>query len=281
MSIDILLQRAREQRPSNVALHAVAPLSGRETYEATMTAILRLIETLDRDDLDALGTPYGSVRELLGHLVAVERDFAQYLRSQTASTEVHTEARINVAMLSVVELHAALKSAFDDTLVLATSTPSSTPVKLYGIAMPLSLWLTVRGFEVWTHDEDIRRSTGRPLVDLEPARLAALTDAAVTLTPFVLDADVKPIRLVLTGSGGGVFEVGPVGYSKAGPDAGGAPTVVVDTMAYCRLAARRLEVYEAEALVESIDGDDTIDSTTIANIDAERFLACVTRLSLD
>ena len=277
MSIDSLLQRARAERPPNVAVHAVAPLSGRDTYTATMTALLRLIDILDHHDLDAVGTPYGAVRELLGHLVAVERDFAQFLRSQTTSTEVHTEARIDVAALSVNELHTALTSAFEDTLALAASVPSTTLVKLYGIAMPLSLWLTVRGFEAWTHDEDIRRSTGRPLVDPEPGRLAALTAAAVTLTPFVLDADVKPIRLVLTGSGGGVFEIGPVGRAEAGPDVGVPPTIVIDTMAYCRLAARRLTVSEADALIESVDGDDSIDATA----EAERFLTCVTRLSLD
>ena len=38
------------------------------------------------------------------------------------------------------------------------------PVTLHGFTLPLNSMLTVRSFEMWTHEEDIRRCAGSPLV---------------------------------------------------------------------------------------------------------------------
>jgi hypothetical protein len=45
------------------------------------------------------------------------------------------------------------------------------PVDFYGATLPLDKMLVVRAFEMWIHEEDIRRAAGIPLEAPEPARL--------------------------------------------------------------------------------------------------------------
>ena len=107
-------------------------------------------------------------------------------------------------------------------------------------------------FEIWTHDEDIRRATGRPPAPPDPARLRRMSRIAVPSLPFGmamsgLEGGGRTVRVVLTGAGGGTWDqaldlgAGP-GHAEA--------TVVVDVVDYCRLAARRVTPAQLDAVIE-------------------------------
>jgi hypothetical protein len=74
---------------------------------------------------------------------------------------------------------------------------------------------------------------------------------------------VAPARVVLTGPGGGTFDL--AGAGAAGPPP--AATLVVDVVDYCRLATRRVEIDEVDIVVE---GDEALGRGLLA---AARVLA--------
>ena len=96
-------------------------------------------------------------------------------------------------------------------------------------------------FEVWTHDEDIRRATGRPAAPPDAARLRRMSRIAVPSLPFGLvmsgmDGAGRTVRIVLTGAGGGTWDRAlGLGELAGEPEA----TIVLDIVDYCRLAAKR------------------------------------------
>src|SRR5262249_20690724 len=121
-------------------------------------------------------------------------------------------------------------------------------------AAPLHGWpftgssaLVARAFELWTHAEDIRRATGRPLVATPPRELRTMSSFSVTTLPFLLPMvapglEMGPTRVVLTGAGGGTFDIGGTGERRA--------LLAADVTDYCRVVARRLDPRELDATVE-------------------------------
>lgn len=62
---------------------------------------------------------------------------------------------------------------------------------------------------------------------------------------------MQPIRVVLTGPGGGTFDLGRTGGGQGASE----NLLVADVVDYCRLAARRVD---AVALAGHRDGDDEL-----------------------
>ncbi len=112
--------------------------------------------------------------------------------------------------------------------------------------------LIVRAFETWTHADDIRRAAGRQLWTPEASDLRTMSAFSVSTLPFLL-ADVAPdalhnARVVLTGDGGGTFNLG----DRAIDPEGSQFTLVTDVLDYCHRVAGRVE---PEDLVFSVEGD--------------------------
>jgi hypothetical protein len=114
--------------------------------------------------------------------------------------------------------------------------------------------LVARGFELWTHADDLRRALGRPMAVPAPGVLRQMADLSVRnlLSATLVTAPhqfERSARVVLTGPGGGTWELGEAG--------GGPPdvTVVADVVEYCRMVARRIE---PAALAADITGDDEL-----------------------
>jgi hypothetical protein len=132
------------------------------------------------------------------------------------------------------------------------------PVPLAGrraVRRPLREALIQRGFETWTHAEDVRR-----VLDLPPERpsarqIADIVEFAVRLLPAAMAAagrahPAEAIRLALTGAGGGIRLVG---LSPASPAAGAVVAEVsLPAERFCRLLAGRLTGSPA---VAEIGGD--------------------------
>jgi uncharacterized protein (TIGR03083 family) len=126
------------------------------------------------------------------------------------------------------------------------------PFHFHYLDTSLSTVLIARVFEIWTHDEDIRRATGRPAVAPDAARLARMSRIAVPSMPLGLALDGAVVagrtaRIVLTGPGGGTWDQAlTLGETAGEPDA----TLVLDVVDYCRLAARRLDPDDVDVTVE-------------------------------
>jgi uncharacterized protein (TIGR03083 family) len=112
--------------------------------------------------------------------------------------------------------------------------------------------LVVRTFELWTHGDDIRKVTNRPLDELDEDRLSLMVNELMRILPVGLGLSGSPqpgrtAELNLTGRGGGRFEIPLAPDSPVGaPDI----TVTVDSMDLCRWASNRLARDELDLRVE-------------------------------
>lgn len=124
----------------------------------------------------------------------------------------------------------------------------------------------IRAFEVWTHDEDIRRALGRPALDPDGETLNRMTDLATSLLSVGIHAITsvrgRTARLVLTGPGGGTWDVtlgGPVRRAQAGERVDALATV--DAAAFCRVVANRSDLAGSQA---ALGGDTDVAALVFA-----------------
>jgi hypothetical protein len=144
------------------------------------------------------------------------------------------------------------------------------PAGFHGFPVTLGDLLVIRTFEIWTHEEDIRRTTGQPLRAPEADRLKLMTQLAIALLPPMLGAvgrtrAGKTAHVVLTGAGGGSWLVPMDAMSPGEPDV----RVVADAAEFCRVAAARCT---PTGLGADLDGDLDL---------ADDLLAAVSALAVD
>ncbi len=261
---------ARAQgRPGEPAEH----IDGAETLRRTVGVLDALLGALGTDewsrpalrDLDAQG--------LVGHLIGVETSFLAALDGDASAGQADHVAATQPSALGQADRDPSetleeWRRLTARGLERAGEEPPDRVVTFYGVELPLDQLLVIRAFEMWIHDEDIRRATGRTLLAPDSARLARMTELAIALLPAgMARADrVRPgrVRLVLTGSGGGTWDVSLDGA----PDGPAAPEaarwdsrVIVDSTAFCRIVGNREDRAGAEAVV---DGDDHLASDVFA-----------------
>jgi hypothetical protein len=142
---------------------------------------------------------------------------------------------------------------------------------VHGIRLPLGDLLVVRAFELWVHDNDIRRAVGlRPSVP-DPPVLRLMSDLAARMLPYAaarMGLHPVDVHLVLTGPGGGTWDVA-IGQGAGGDPSQEGVVIVTDAVGFCRLAANRLTPAE---LGPHITGDEA----RVAGV-----LAAATTLALD
>jgi uncharacterized protein (TIGR03083 family) len=125
----------------------------------------------------------------------------------------------------------------------------------------VSALLVARGFEVWTHADDIRRAVARPLDAPSASDLRTMSTVSVASLPLALHAvpgatiPDGSARVVLTGAGGGTFDI------VLGRGGDRLLTLVADVVDYCRCAARRIAPGE---LAATIDGDGRLAADLLA-----------------
>ena len=106
--------------------------------------------------------------------------------------------------------------------------------------LSLSALLVVRAFELWTHENDIRRAAGLPASVPDPSTLGLMSRLAAQLLPHAaartgLHEPVN-VRLVLTGPGGGAWDIA-VGEGPPDPV---FIRIIADAVGFCRLVANRV-----------------------------------------
>ena len=202
-----------------------------------------------------------TVQELVGHLIGAEEAFLDGLRGLASPPDSaqHICSTQVIAKAQGSRLPAATNGDWRDrtarTVAACAERAPDLEANYYGIVLPLDLLLVVRSFEIWVHHEDIRRSTGRPLQAPDDSVLARMVQLAAALLPIGLARAGCPrqeatVRLVLTGTGGGAWDIPlgrPVTAGIAMPTSG--TVVVVDAPTFCRVVGNREDFEGSRATV--------------------------------
>ncbi len=139
----------------------------------------------------------------------------------------------------VAATRAEWRRAADRTMELVGAAGDlDAEVAVHGLRLPVGLLLVVRAFELWVHDNDIRRAVGLPPVAPDASTLSLMTGVAARLLPHAAArtglTDPARVHLVLTGPGGGTWDVS-IGEGEDAP----ATTIVADAVSFCQLVANR------------------------------------------
>lgn len=245
-----------------------------EAFSRSADAFYTVLCGLDDDDWTRAALRDLDVQGLVGHLIGVENDVHRCLSGDPAVADVsHVEstqaAAISQTGLPPARTRAEWRQAADRTLGLVRPADPAARVALHGMRLPVRALLLVRAFELWVHENDIRRAAGWAPSVPDPSTLRMMADLAVRLLPGAAARAAVPgpadVHLVLTGPGGGTWDVA-VGDRRPDP---AAVTIVTDAAGFCRLAANRLTPAELDVCV-------TGDAGLAADV-----LAAATTLALD
>jgi uncharacterized protein (TIGR03083 family) len=243
-----------------------APWPSRAAFMRTAAELGHLLDTLSPDDWGRRTAVAGSsVRGLVAHLVGVERYVLGQLgagpRLDAPTRADHYPmsgaASADLAAATTADLASAWWRETMHSIAACTEAGPDHPVVFHHLSGTVRGLLVIRTFELWTHDEDIRRATDRPANPLDDERLTLMSGELMALLAngMALAGTTRPgrtARFELTGSGAGTFDV-----ALAPDEVAGAPDIVVRTAAVelCRLAANR--VAPSELAVE-VTGDRSL-----------------------
>jgi uncharacterized protein (TIGR03083 family) len=247
-------------------------ISAAEAFSRAASAFYTALCFLSDDDWRTPVLRDLDVQGLVGHLIGVEHDVHRALAGDPAVADAdHVEstqaAAVRQAAGASAGTRAEWRHAADRTLDLVRSADDRVVVALHGLRLPVRTLLIVRSFELWTHENDIRQAVGWAGSVPDPSTLRLMTDLAARLVPQAGAGlgDATDVRLVLTGPGGGTWDV-TVG---SGPPAAASVAIVTDAVGFCRLAANRVTPAELDV---SVTGDPAR---------AAAVLFAVTTLALD
>jgi uncharacterized protein (TIGR03083 family) len=239
-----VLAAALRARPAGTAIPVVPPITPAGAFSRAADAFHAVLCALAGADWHRPVLRDLDVQGLVGHLTGVEEDVQRALSGDpevagadhVASTQPAAERE---AGRSPAATRASWHAAAGRTLGLARQEPDPPAgVAIYGLWLPLPTLLVVRTFELWTHENDIRRVAGLPPSVPDTAALSLMTELAATSLPVAAQRTGLPgptdLRLVLTGPGGGSWDV-----AIGGDAAPAAITIVTDAVGFCRLAANR------------------------------------------
>lgn len=255
-----------------------------EAMASTIDAITDICTDLTAQQwAAATGCPGWSVKDNVAHLVGLEAalitgeepdhelvgDFPHAQGPVGEYMERHVDVRrplpadailtefVAVFLGRLAALRALPDSAFDE--------PARGPM---GSMNPLGRMLTIRVFDIWAHEQDIRRAVGRPGGMDSPAAEVSLRQCKSVAGPIVAKhmPDGATLALHLDGPFGGdvawSFAEGKATPLDAVPD---APTVALraDTATFTTLCCGRADARPQDVHVA---GDAALGATVLANL---------------
>jgi uncharacterized protein (TIGR03083 family) len=290
-------------RGAGQTVPAVPEISAEEAFARAADAFYGLLGALSEDGWKTQALRGLDVQGLVGHLTGVEEDTHRALAGDPAVADAeHVESTQDQAVRQAGRSPALTRDewrrAAEVTLELAraavrdlaadggpseygasehgasehgASEHGAARIAVHGIRLLLGDLLVVRAFELWVHDNDIRRAVGlRPSVP-DPPVLRLMSDLAARMLPYAaarMGLHPVDVHLVLTGPGGGTWDVA-IGQGAARDRGQEGVVIVADAVGFCRLAANRLTPAE---LGPHITGDEA----RVAGV-----LAAATTLALD
>jgi uncharacterized protein (TIGR03083 family) len=254
-----VLEASLRARQAGHTVPEVPRISPDEAFSRAADAFYGLLCALGEQDWRRHVLRDLDVQGLAGHLIGVEEDVQRAVsgdpvaehKDHVTSTQPAADRQAGRAAAAT---RADWRRAADRTLELVRDADMAAEVTVWGIPLPLSALLVARAFELWTHENDIRLVAGLPASVPDASTLRLMTKLATSMLPFgaMLAGLQGPInlRLVLTGTGGGTWEV-VIGGDAPEPVAIGIVTDVVD---FCRLAANRLNPADLDIHVTGDQG---------------------------
>jgi uncharacterized protein (TIGR03083 family) len=275
---DRTLDRARRRRPADRPVGGAVACSPGEAYERTVAEFAAVLAELGPAEWTAAAhEEHGTVRDLVAHLVGVERLCLGWLDAAAPPpVDPHLD-HVSATRPAVVELAGVpgpevarrWRAAAGEVSAAAAAGDRTRPASFHDVATTADGLLVIRTFELWAHWMDIALATGRPVPVLDPARMALLSASLMRFVPRALAYRGAPpagvARFVLLGEAGGCYTValdpGRRGAEGAEPDV----TITADAVDLCRVAARRLPAAELDRVVE---GDRVLGAAILADLDA-------------
>jgi uncharacterized protein (TIGR03083 family) len=240
--------------------HAVTPHAA---FIKTASELATMLDSLGHDDWSAPTSVGGTtVRELMAHLVGVERYMLGQLGSGPSFSAprredhlpVSQEAAADLADATGPEIAQAWWNEVTRLIAVCAELGPQHEVAYHHLAGSVRGMLVVRTFELWTHDDDIRLALHRPPNMLDGDRLALMSSDLMNVLNLgmALSGTTQPgrtARINLMGPGGGSYEVAlSPGETPGLPDI----TITTSVLDLCRLASNRLS---ADHFDFAVDGD--------------------------
>jgi len=270
-----VLDASRQARAAGRVVPEIPQITALDAFGRAAEALYQTLGALADDDWRRPALRDLDVQGLVGHLTGVESDLqramsgdpevgaAEHVQSTQAAAD-RQAGRLPAQTLS--EWHEAVRR----TLTLVATVGLQDVIVLHGVPLPLHAWLVARAFELWTHENDIRRACGLGASVPDAPTLAQMTQLAASLLPVVLSQAAPgqrtSLHLVLTGTGGGTWDIEA---GDTGLPGQGQVSIVTDTVGFCRLVANRARAADLDLYV-------TGDQSTAYGI-----LAAAAALALD
>ena len=247
-----VLAASRQARATGRSTPAVPDISPVEAFAREVDAFSAVLVALDDAGWATRVLRDLDVQALVGHLTGVESDVQRALAGDPSVADAEhvastQEAALRQRGLSAVQTRSEWRAGADATLAVVTAGfDLDIEVAMHGMRLTAGDLLVVRAFELWTHENDIRRAVGLPASSPDASTLQLMTALAVKLLPHASPRDerlVAPVavHLVLTGSGGGTWDVAlGDGASEDGAAGAARVSIVADAVEFCRLVANRV-----------------------------------------
>jgi uncharacterized protein (TIGR03083 family) len=255
-------------------------MSAHSAYMTTAAELAEMLGSLVPDDW-AEQTDVGdgaSVRDVVMHLVGVERYVLGQLGRRAPIDAPRAEDHFPVLRQATADLDRAdgaqvARAWWLEAMEVIASCAEVGPdqeVAYHHLAGSLRGMLVIRTFELWTHDDDIRRAVGLPANELDDRRLSLMSTALIEALPLgmALSGTTQPgraVRVDVTGAGGPtsfVVALSP-GETPGLPDL----TIQGSALDLCRLASNRLPVDQIDLVAEgdrSLLGPVLVGATAFA-----------------
>jgi uncharacterized protein (TIGR03083 family) len=249
-------------RGTGQTVPAVPEISADEAFARAADAFYGLLGALSDEGWKTEALRGLDVQGLVGHMIGVEHDTHRALAGDPAVADAeHVESTQDSAIRQAGRSPALTRDewrrAAEVTVELARVADGDPEGRLavHGMRLPLGDLLVVRAFELWVHDNDIRRAVGLPSSVPDPPVLRMMSDLAARMLPYAaarMGLHQVDVHLVLTGPGGGTWDVA-IGRGAAGDPGQEGVAIVADAVGFCRLAANRVTPAE---LGPHITGDE-------------------------
>lgn len=262
---DLVVHAATTARPIGQAIASLGGGSRADRSLAFVQTVEEFKAVLSHADGAAIVEPYGwSVTQLVAHLMEVDLYFGRQLGlwdheidpsledDHLAMTEGAVRASVRADFAETVAKWLDVSVAVCDHVASLNPDQLRQNIKYHMLDIRVSGALVLRTFEVWTHLEDLCRALRRDPPALDAGRLHMMTRAAVGAIPLGMllgniDGGQHTARIVLTGSGGGVWNQPlQLGLEPGEPSV----TIIADALEFCRLAAQRIAPADLDAEVE-------------------------------